>query len=93
MHINLLNAKRKQGPINTDFLPQGSNIDKQASITEVKVVGFSAEHNSNIAKTYSCGKTKACCILNRAKAPDLQSILIEQKKTSCYNIATDGSND
>ena len=39
------NAKRKQGPINTDFLPQGSNIDKQASIAEVKVVGFSAEHN------------------------------------------------
>ena len=105
------NAKRKQGPINTDFLPQGSNIDKQASIAEVKVVGFSAEHNlvfaivdhlgplfksifadSKIAKAYSCGKTKASCILNRAKIPDLQSILIEQMKTSCYSIATDGSN-
>ena len=27
-HVNLLNAKRKQGPINTHFLPQGSNIEK-----------------------------------------------------------------
>ena len=44
-HVNLLNAKRKQGPINTHFLPQGSNIEKQASIAEVKVVGFLAEHS------------------------------------------------
>ena len=111
-HVNLLNAKRKQGPINTHFLPQGSNIEKQASIAEVKVVGFLAEHNlpfatadhlgplfksifpdSKIAKAYSCGKTKASCILNRAIALDLQSILIEQIKTSCYSIAIDGSND
>ena len=28
-----------------------------------------------------------------AIAPDLQSILIKQMKTSCYSIATDGSND
>ena len=104
--------KKKQGRINTHFLPQGSNIEKQASIAGVKVVGFLAEHNlpfatanhlgplfksilpdSKIAKAYSCGKTKASCILNRAIAPDLQSILIEQMKTSCYSIATDGSND
>ena len=44
-HVNLLNAKREQGPINTHFLPQGSNTEKQASIAEVKVVGFLAEHN------------------------------------------------
>ena len=44
-HVNLLNAKREQGPINTHFLPQGSNIEKQASIAEVKVVGFLAEHS------------------------------------------------
>ena len=43
--VNLLNAKRKQGSINTHFLPQGSNIEKQASIAEVKVVGFLAEHS------------------------------------------------
>ena len=42
---------------------------------------------------------QASCILNCALlyfitiAPDLQSILIEQMKTSCYSIATDGSND
>ena len=49
--------------------------------------------DSIIAKAYSCGKTKASCTLNRAIAPDMQSILIEQMKTSCYSIATDGSND
>ena len=111
-HVNLLNAKRKQGPINKHFLPQGSNIEKQVNIAEVKVDGFLAEHNSpfatadllgrlfksifpdsKIAKAYSCGQSKALCILNRAIAPDVQSILIEQMKTSCYSIATDGSND
>ena len=111
-HVNLLNAKRKQGPINTHFLPQGSNIEKQASIAEVKVVGFLAEYNlpfatadhlgplfksifpdSKTAKIYSCGKTKASCISNRAIAPDIKSILIEQMKKSSYNIATDGSNN
>ena len=44
-HVNLLNAKRKQGPINTHFLPQGSDIEKQASIAEVEVVGFLAQHS------------------------------------------------
>ena len=111
-YVNLLIVKRKQGPINTHFLPYGSNIEKQASIAEVKVVGFLAGHNlpfatadhlgplfkstfpdSKLAKDYSCCKTKASCILNRDIAPDLQSILIEQMKTSCYSIATDGSND
>ena len=111
-HVNLLNVKRKQGSISTNFLPQGSNIEEQASIAEVKVVGFLAEHSlpfaaahhlgplfksiflgSKIAKAYPCGKPKASCILNPVIAPDLQSILIEQMKISCYSIATDGSND
>ena len=48
-HVNLLNAKRKQGPINTDFLPEGSNIEKQASISEVKVARFLAENNLPLA--------------------------------------------
>ena len=111
-HTNMLNAKRKQGAVNTHFFPQGLDIEKQTSIAEVKVVRFLAEHNlpfatadhlgplfkaifpdSKIAKAYSCSKTKASCILNRAIVPDLQSILIDQMKTSCYSIATDGSND
>ena len=48
-HVNSLNAKRKPGPINTHFLPQGSKIEKQACIAEVKVVGFLAEHNLTFA--------------------------------------------
>ena len=44
-HVNLLNVKRKLGSISTHFLPQGSNIEKQVSIAEVKVVGFLAEHS------------------------------------------------
>lgn len=49
--------------------------------------------DSKIAKAYACGKTKASCILNRAIAPDLQETLVNQMKTSCFSIATDGSND
>ncbi len=49
--------------------------------------------DSKIAKGYSCGKTKASCILNRAIVPDLQSALVEQMQNSCFSIATDGSND
>ena len=111
-HTDMLNAKRKQGAINAHFFLQGSDIEKQTSIAEAKVVGFFAAHNlpfatadhlgplfkaifpdSKIAKAYSCSKTKASCILNRAIVPDLQSILIDQMKASCYSIATDGSND
>ena len=44
-HTNMLNAKRKQGAINTHFFPQGSDLEKQTSIAEVKVVAFLAEHN------------------------------------------------
>ena len=32
--------------------------------------------DSKIAKAYSCGKTKASCILKRAIVPDLQATLI-----------------
>ena len=77
-HVNLLNAKRKQGPINTHFLPQVSNIEKQASIAEVNVVGFLAEHNLPFATADHLGPLfKSIFVLNRGIAPDLQSILIE----------------
>ena len=75
LKANLLNVKRKQGPISAHFLPQGSNIFP----------------DSKIAKAYSNGKNKGSCILSCATALDLQSILIEQMKTFCYIIATDGS--
>ena len=35
--------------------------------------------DSKIALGYSCGKTKASCILNRAIKPDLQIDLIKKK--------------
>ena len=54
-HVNLLNAKRKQGPINTHFSPQDSNIEKQASIAEVKVVGFLTKHNLPFATVNHLG--------------------------------------
>ena len=44
-HLNLLNAKRKQAQVNTHFLPQGLNMENQASITEIKVLEFLAEYN------------------------------------------------
>ena len=37
--------KEERDQSNTYFLPQGSNIEKQVSIAEVKVVGFLDEHN------------------------------------------------
>ena len=48
--------------------------------------------DSNIAKAYSCAKTKASCILNNATAPKLQEALANQMKAICFNIATDRSN-
>ena len=111
-HTTSVNSKRVQGPITAHFNPQGSTIEQQISIAEVKVAGFLAEHNlpfatadhlgplfksifpdSKIAKGYSCGKTKASCILNRAIVPDLRNNLVEQMRNSCFSIATDGSND
>ena len=49
--------------------------------------------DSKIAKSYSCGKTKATCILNRAIKPSLQSELIQQMRENIFSICTDGSND
>ena len=37
--------KEERDQSNTSFLPQGSNIEKKASIAEVKVAGFLDEHN------------------------------------------------
>ena len=47
--------------------------------------------DSKIPKACACGKNKASCILNRA--PELQKMLVNQMKTSCFSIVTDGSND
>ena len=44
--------------------------------------------DSKIAEAYSCGKTKASCILNHAIAADLQAKLIDQMKSSYFSIAT-----
>ena len=46
-----------------------------------------------IAKAYTCGKTKALCILNHAIAPELQKTLAGQMKISCFSIGNNGSND
>ena len=47
--------KEERDQSNTYFLPQGSNIEKQASIAEVKVVGFLDEHNLPFATTDHSG--------------------------------------
>ena len=44
-HTTSVNSKRVQGPITAHFNPQGSTIEQQISIAEVKVTGFLAEHN------------------------------------------------
>ena len=49
--------------------------------------------DSNIAKSYSCCKSKASCILKYAIVPDLQAALIDQMKCSCFSITIDWSND
>lgn len=48
--------------------------------------------DSKIAKAYACEKIKVSSILNSAIAPELQETLVNQMKTSCFCIATDGSN-
>lgn len=86
----------------------GSDVIKLVSSTEVKMTSFLAKRNLSfvtvdylgllyrnifpelkIVLTISCGKT---CILNRAITSDLQETLVNQMKTTCFSIATDGSN-
>ena len=86
----------------------GSDVIKLVSSTEVKMTSFLVKRNlsfvtvdylglllRNISRiedrlSISCGKT--LCILNRATTSDLQETLVNQMKTTCFNIATDGSN-
>ena len=91
-HINLVNTKGNQGPINSHFFPQGFNIEKQCSIAEVKVVGSLVEHNLPFGTADQLGPFFKSTLLNskiakfyscgkfknRAIAPDLQSKLINQ---------------
>lgn len=49
--------------------------------------------DSEIAKGYSCARTKTTCIVNGALAKSLQQSLIEQMKSEPFSLATDGSND
>ena len=49
--------------------------------------------DSEIAKAYSCARTKTTCILNGALAKHFQSSLVEHMKAEPFALATDGSND
>lgn len=49
--------------------------------------------DSEIAKAYSCARTKTTCILNGALATSLRKSLIDQMKVEPFSLATDGSND
>ena len=49
--------------------------------------------DSEIAKSYSCARTKTTCILNGALAKNLQQSLIDHMKKEPFSLATDGSND
>ena len=49
--------------------------------------------DSQIAKMYSCARTKTACILNGALAKELQATLIDIMKNNPFSLATDGSND
>lgn len=49
--------------------------------------------DSEIAKLYSCARTKTTCILNGALAVDLQKSLVDHMKAEPFSLATDGSND
>ena len=49
--------------------------------------------DSQIAKAYSCARTKSACIINGALAKELQVSLIEVMKNNPFSLATDRSND
>ena len=49
--------------------------------------------DSKVAKSYTNGKTKTTCILNRALCPDLTSKLVVKMKSSPFSLSTGGSND
>ena len=49
--------------------------------------------DSDIAKAYSCARTKMTCILNGALAGYFRSTLVAYMKIEAFSLATDGSND
>ena len=49
--------------------------------------------DSQIAKKYSCGRTKSSAILNDTLAADLKEKLVDNLKQTPLSIATDGSKD
>ena len=48
--------------------------------------------DSEIAKLYSCARTKTTCILNCVLAVDFQKSLVDHMKNEAFSLATDGSN-
>ncbi len=49
--------------------------------------------DSEIAKMYSCARTKTTCIVNGALAKHFLRSLVEHMKAEPFSLATDGSND
>ena len=49
--------------------------------------------DSEIAKEYKMGKTKASCILNESLASHFLQQMVDIMKTDFYSLSTDGSND
>lgn len=46
--------------------------------------------DSEIAKAYSCARTKTTCNLNGALPKHFQSSLVEQMRKECFALATNG---
>lgn len=49
--------------------------------------------DGEVAKGYSCAKTKTSCVLNNAIAPEFQCELVSLMQQSPYSLCIDGSND
>ena len=49
--------------------------------------------DGEVAKGYSCAKTKTSCILNNVIPPEFQHELVSLMQQSPYSLCIDGSND
>ena len=49
--------------------------------------------DSNIAKSYACGRTKTSAIINKAMGPHCHEYLVEHCKSHPFSIGIDGSSD
>lgn len=49
--------------------------------------------DDEVAKKYSCTKTKTTCILNGAVAPEFASELVSYMQSALFTLSVDGSND